>query len=101
MATETITVMFTDLVGSTALMSEVGEEAAEALRREHFALLRAAVEPSGGREVKNLGDGLMVVFASAADAVAAAVAMQRAFEQRNRRAEYSLLVRVGVSLGDA
>ena len=101
MATETVTVVFTDLVGSTALLSAVGEEAAEALRREHFALLRAAIEPVGGREVKNLGDGLMVVFSSAADAVAATVAMQQGFEQRNRRAEHELVIRVGVSVGDA
>jgi class 3 adenylate cyclase len=101
MATETVTVMFTDLVGSTALLSAVGERLAEDLRREHFGLLRAAVEPAGGREVKNLGDGLMVVFASAADAVTAGVAVQRAFERRNRRAAHPLLVRVGISLGDA
>jgi class 3 adenylate cyclase/tetratricopeptide (TPR) repeat protein len=101
MATETVTVVFTDLVGSTALLSAVGEEAAEALRREHFALLRAVFEPVGGREVKNLGDGLMVVFASAADAVAATIAMQQGFEKRNRRAEHELVIRVGVSVGDA
>lgn len=101
MATEMVTVMFTGLVGSTALLSEVGEQATEELRREHFALLRAAVEPAGGREVKNLSDGLMVVFPSAADAVAAGVAVQRAFERRNRRAVRSLRVRIGVSLGDA
>jgi class 3 adenylate cyclase len=58
MATETITVLFTDLVGSTELMSRVGETAAEELRREHFVLLRASIAPHGGREVKNLGDGL-------------------------------------------
>ncbi len=101
MATVTITVLFTDLVGSTALLSRVGEDQAEALRREHFALLREAIAGSGGREVKNLGDGLMVVVPSAADAVAAAVAIQQAFERRNRDAVEPLLVRVGVALGDA
>ena len=101
MATETITVLFTDLVGSTELMSRVGETAAEELRREHFALLRASIEPHGGREVKNLGDGLMVVFPSAADAVGASVEIQRAFELRNHGAADELLIRVGISLGDA
>lgn len=98
MATETVTVLFTDLVDSTALLTEVGEQRAEDLRQEHFALLRAAADATGEREVKNLGDGLMLVFPSAADSVAAAVAIQQAFE---RRAEHALLVRVGVSLGDA
>jgi len=101
LATATVTVMFTDLVDSTALMSRVGETAAEALRREHFAVLRTAVDERGGREVKNLGDGLMVVFTSAADAVAAAVDIQRALARRNRRAVEPLLVRVGIALGDA
>ena len=101
MATQVVSVMFTDLVGSTALLSDVGEEAADSLRREHFSLLRAAVAPSSGTEVKNLGDGLMFVFASAADAVSAAVAVQRSVARRNRRATRPLLVRVGVSLGDA
>ncbi len=62
MAAETITVLFTDLVGSTDLLSRVGEVRADELRREHFGLLRANVAEHGGREVKNLGDGLMVVF---------------------------------------
>jgi class 3 adenylate cyclase/tetratricopeptide (TPR) repeat protein len=101
MAAATVTVVFTDLVGSTALLSRVGEERAEALRREHFALLRDAITKSGGREVKNLGDGLMLVVASAADGVAGAVAIQQAFERRNRDAPEPLLVRVGVALGDA
>jgi class 3 adenylate cyclase len=100
-AAVTITVLFTDLVGSTALLSRVGEDRAEALRREHFSLLREAIASSGGREVKNLGDGLMVVVPSAADAVAAAVAIQQGFERRNRDAVEPLLVRVGVALGDA
>ena len=90
----------TDLVGSTAIADRVGPEAAEALRAEHFGLLRGALERTGGREVKNLGDGLMVVFASAAQALTCGVAMQQAMEARNRRAEEQLGVRIGVSLGD-
>ena len=100
MATATVTVLFTDLVGSTALLSSVGAELNEALRREHFALLRKVVEATDGHEVKNLGDGLMVVFTSAAEAVAAAVAMQQAIDARNRRAEHPLAIRIGLAAGD-
>ena len=71
------------------------------MRREHFAVLRATVEGRGGREVKNLGDGLMVVFTSAADAVAATVDIQRALYRRNQRASEPLTVRIGVASGDA
>ena len=99
--TETVTVVFTDLVGSTALLSRVGEERVEQLRREHFAMLRDAVTRSGGTEVKNLGDGLMIKVPSAAEGVACAVAIQQAFEERNRETTDPLLIRVGVSIGDA
>ena len=99
--TQTVTVVFTDLVGSTALLSRVGEERAEALRREHFGILRDGIALTGCREVKNLGDGLMIVAESAAQGAAYSVAIQQAFELRNRRADEPLLVRVGISLGDA
>jgi len=99
--TETVSVLMTDLVGSTAMAGRVGPEAAERLRQEHFGLLRGALGRSGGREVKNLGDGLMVVFQSASKALECAVEMQQAVEVRNRRAEQRLGVRIGVSLGEA
>ena len=100
-ATETVSVLMTDLVGSTAMADRVGPATAEELRAEHFGLLRGALERTGGREVKNLGDGLMVVFDSAAQSLACAVEMQQAVEARNRRAEEQLGVRIGVSVGDA
>lgn len=99
-ATETVSVLMTDLVGSTAMADRLGPAAAEGLRAEHFELLRGALEQTGGREVKNLGDGLMVVFASAAQALKGALAMQQAVEANNRRSEEPLGVRIGVSLGD-
>jgi class 3 adenylate cyclase/tetratricopeptide (TPR) repeat protein len=98
--TEMVAVLMTDLVGSTAMADRVGPEAAEELRTEHFGLLRGALERSSGREVKNLGDGLMVVFDSAAQSLVCAVAMQQAVEARNRRCEEQLGVRIGVSVGD-
>ncbi len=99
-ATETVSVLMTDLVGSTAIADRVGHVAAEDLRLQHFGLLRGAVEHTGGREVKNLGDGLMVVFDSASQSLACAVEMLQAVEARNRRAEEQLGVRIGVSAGD-
>jgi adenylate cyclase len=99
-SSETATFVFTDLVGSTALLSRVGEAAADELRREHFACLRAAIEQHGGREVKNLGDGLMVVFDGVAAALDAAVGMQQALTARPTESE-PLAIRVGVAVGDA
>jgi len=99
-ATETVSVLMTDVVGSTATADRLGPTAAEELRTEHFGLLRGAILRTGGREVKNLGDGLMVVFQSASQALTCAVEMQQAVEARNRRSEERLDVRIGVSLGD-
>src|ERR1700694_3345002 len=99
MATATVTVLFTDLVGSTELLARLGEDRAEELRREHFRLLREVVESSGGREVKNLGDGVMVVFQSVTSGLRCAVEMQQSIETRNRSRE-PLLVRGGVSMGE-
>ncbi len=88
-------VLFTDLVGSTALIDTFGEEGAHALRLNHFELLRAAVAKHGGREVKGLGDGLMVVFANPAPALDCAVAMQRNVDEDGD----GLGLRVGVHTG--
>ncbi len=81
-------------------MSRLGEGQAEALRQTHFALLREAIRQASGTEVKNLGDGLMVVFNSASDAVGCAVAMQQALDRHNRRGGEPLLMRVGIALGE-
>ncbi len=96
----TATVLFTDLVGSTALRQAVGDDAADELRRSHDRVLRDAVAAHGGREVKGTGDGLMIVFDSAVEAVAAAEAMQRGVERLTRRAPAPVSIRVGLSAGD-
>ena len=99
-STENVTVLFTDLVGSTELASSLSLEAGGELRRKHFSTLRQAVAASGGTEVKNLGDGLMVVFPVASAALSCAVAMQQAVDQDNARAERPLGLRVGLSAGE-
>ena len=81
---ENITVLFTDLVGSTELVSSLSPEAGDEVRRRHFSALRQAITETGGTEVKNLGDGLMVVFSTASAALACAVAMQQAVDRDNR-----------------
>ena len=100
-STQTVSVLITDLVGSTAMADRLGPARAEQLRSEHFELLREALERTGGREVKNLGDGLMVAFDSASKSLECAVDMQQTIDARNRRAEEQVGVRIGVSLGDA
>ena len=100
-ATQTVTVLFTDLVGSTALQTRLPPAESDALRREHFAILRDAITGSGGEEVKTLGDGLMVSFGGVAPALRCAVEMQQRIERRNRSASPALVLRIGVAVGDA
>jgi class 3 adenylate cyclase len=102
MALTTVTVLFTDVVGSTELMSLVGEAAADELRREHFDCLRRVIGLAGGREVKNLGDGLMVVFDAAASALTCATGMQQAMASSPIGTERERIeIRVGVASGEA
>ena len=96
----TVTILITDLVGSTALESRIGPAAADTLRSEHFSLLRSEIGEAGGQEVKNTGDGLVAAFDSASQAVSCAVAVQQRFERRNRRSDDQLLIKVGLSVGD-
>ena len=98
---ELATILISDLVGSTGLESLVGPARANDLRHEHFAALREAIEKAEGREVKNIGDGLMVAFHSASSAVECAVLMQQLLHQRNGSAEQQLHVRVGIGTGEA
>jgi predicted ATPase/class 3 adenylate cyclase len=97
----TYTVLFTDLVDSTAQRARLGDDAADRLTREHDALLRAAVERNSGSVVKSTGDGVMAAFLGAADGLAAAVEIQQDLHDFNRTAPEPLNVRSGLSLGDA
>src|SRR5687767_1436148 len=96
-----VAILFTDLVGSTEVLDRLGDDAAEELRRAHFSLLRQAVADADGTEVKSLGDGLMVTFASPVQALSCAVAMQCAIAGHNRAEPgQTLQVRVGLHVGD-
>ena len=90
-----VALLFTDVVGSTALLDRVGDDAFDALRRRHFRALREQVASHGGTEVKSLGDGLMVVLPSAVQAVDCAVAIQRSTPIGE-----GVAVRVGLHVGE-
>ncbi len=93
-------ILFTDLVNSTELMQRAGDEDAQRIFKAHYRLLRDAVSANGGAEVKSLGDGLMVAFNSAADAVRCAVTMQQT-SRRQVAAGERLAIKVGINAGDA
>jgi class 3 adenylate cyclase len=96
-----VTLLFTDIVGSTELLSVLGDDAYEEVRRKHFRVLGDVVNAAGGSEVKKLGDGLMAVFPSSVDAVRCAMAIQRAVARQNLTGGAGRVeVRVGLHVGE-
>jgi class 3 adenylate cyclase len=79
----TVTILFTDIEGSTALAQRLGDRAYYALLGEHNRILREQVQAHGGHEVKSTGDGFMVAFGSARRALQCAIDIQRAFAEHN------------------
>ena len=79
-----MTFLFTDLVGSTELLDRLGEDSAEDLRRTHFTCCAMRWPKPVASEVKSLGDGLMVAFASPLAALRCSVAIQQAIAEHNR-----------------
>ena len=93
-------VVFTDMVESTRQRARIGDPAADEIRRAHDVIVRRVAEARGGHVVKGLGDGAMVAFGAAHDALAAAGAIQQEIELHNRTAPEPLALRIGISLGD-
>jgi class 3 adenylate cyclase/pimeloyl-ACP methyl ester carboxylesterase len=91
------TVLFTDLVGHTEMMSRLGDEKGREVLREHERITREVLAAHGGTEVKTMGDGFMASFGSVTKAVECAVALQRAFGEREGE---PLSVRVGLNAGE-
>jgi class 3 adenylate cyclase len=94
-------IMFTDLKDSTKIAVKLGDEKAMHLLRVHNAITREALSANNGREVKTTGDGFLISFVYAADAVNCAIAIQESFKDYNERyPEEKLYVRIGVAAGE-
>lgn len=97
----TATIMFTDIVGSTAITERLGDKRSRAVFKVHDDIIRRHTQVHGGVEVKNMGDGFMLSFNSARKSVACAVAIQQELRQFKRdNPEAALLVRMGMSVGE-
>jgi class 3 adenylate cyclase len=94
------TILFTDVEGSTALTERLGDAKARDLLREHESITREALKDHGGSEVKTMGDGFMTSFGSATKALECAIAIQRAFAERNDSADEPIKVRIGLNAGE-
>lgn len=97
-----VTIMFTDIEGSTALRTSLGDAETDALLRDHDELVRDQIEENRGRDQKAaLGDGFLAVFVSTRRAVACAIGIQRALDAFNLgRVGPALRVRIGLNTGE-
>src|SRR5256886_17553794 len=94
-------IMFTDMVGYSAL-SQNNPKIAVELLEEHRALLREVFPRFNGSEIKTIGGAFLVEFNSALEAAQGAIAIQRALAKRDADApaEREIQVRIGVNVGD-
>lgn len=98
--TRTLTILFSDIVGSTELLSGLGTRAADQLLEVHLGMLGEQVRRFSGQKVKTLGDGIMATFESGQDGIDCAVAMQQACSRPGSGRGRPLHIRIGLSSGD-
>ena len=97
----TVTLMFSDIIDSTATNERLGDTAWMALLRKHNVVIREQVAANNGYEVKSMGDGFMLAFRSAKDGLNCSIGIQRAIADRNDSAEEAVDVRIGLHTGEA
>ncbi len=91
--------MFTDMVNSTLITNTLGDDRAQSVLAKHNEIVRRTLLSHGGREIDRAGDGFLISFSSAAQAVACAVSMQRAFQDYNADAARPADIQVRIALG--
>ena len=97
----TVTIMFTDVVGSTAMNQRLGDQKTRQVMRAHDELIRNHTRNHSGVEVKSMGDGFMLTFPSAKRAVSAGIAMQRELNSPSfRYQDTGLTIRMGMTVGE-
>lgn len=95
-----VTIMFTDLKGSTALYEEIGDSQAYHLVREHFAVLGKAVRENNGSIVKTVGDAIMASFSDPLDGLKCGIQIHRDFEVFNAQSgRVPVTIKLGLHVG--
>jgi len=98
----TVTILFSDIEGSTAINDRLGDVRWLELLRAHNRIVRKQVEACGGFEVKSQGDGFMIAFASARRAIHCAQAIQEAISRKlDHHPDGPIRVRIGLHTGEA
>ena len=96
-----LTILFTDMESSTALAQNLGDAAAQEVRRAHNEIVRSALSANDGSEIKHMGDGIMASFATASSALNCAIAIQRGVaSHKEQHPDSPLGVYVGLNAGE-
>lgn len=96
-----VTVLFTDIAGSTAMTQSLGDAGAQQVVRAHNRVVREALSANAGKEIKHTGDGIMASFARTSDGVDAAIQMQREVMVHNRNnPNLPLHLKIGLNAGE-
>lgn len=95
----TLTVLFTDLKGSTKLYEEIGDALAYADVKRHFDYLEKQIAAHKGTIVKTIGDSVMAVFITDDDALSAALAIQREMDELNQVLSHPISIKIGFHTG--
>jgi len=96
-----VTVLFTDMAGSTAMTQKLGDAGAQEVVRVHNTIVRDALKSFGGKEVKHTGDGIMASFPSTVPGVEAAIDMQRQTKAHNAaHPDLPLGLKIGLNAGE-
>ncbi len=98
---ETLTFLFTDIEGSTALLGRAGDDDYAQVLAGHHALIRSALAAHDGREVDTQGDAFFAVFSSPRSCVAAVLEMQQALTAHRWPGGEQVGVRMGIHCGEA
>ena len=98
---ETLTFLFTDIEGSTALLGRLEEDGYAQMLAGHHALIRSALAAHDGREVDTQGDAFFAVFSSPRACVAAVLEMQQALQAHAWPGGERVRVRMGIHCGEA
>ena len=97
----TVTILFSDIENSTLMTERLGDERWLEVLRAHNAVFRRHLRAHGGYEVKNQGDGFMLVFPDPSRAVECAAAIQRALAEQELAESERVRVRMGLHAGEA
>ncbi len=96
-----ISLLFSDIKGSTAYFEKMGDVAGRDMIRRHNDLLFPIIDRHHGNIIKTIGDAIMASFPHASDAVTAAIDMQRALYSERCTTDQSISIRIGINTGEA